>query len=67
MPTINQLIRKPRKSKIKTTSILHSPKLNPLKIEYARERILSKEEYVCRLKTRTLRKNFSALRKVNYG
>ena len=65
MPTINQLIRKPRKSKTqKTKYIALATNFNPLKNRYAREKNPFKRGVCLQVKTMTPKKPNSALRKV---
>jgi len=65
MPTINQLIRKPRKSKSKKTKyIALATNFNPLKNRYARENNPFKRGVCLQVKTMTPKKPNSALRKV---
>jgi len=65
MPTINQLIRKPRKSKNKKTKyIALATNVNPLKNRYAREKNPFKRGVCLQVKTMTPKKPNSALRKV---
>jgi len=65
MPTINQLIRKPRKSKTqKTKYIALATNFNPLKNRYARENNPFKRGVCLQVKTMTPKKPNSALRKV---
>jgi len=65
MPTINQLIRKPRKSKSqKTKYIALATNFNPLKNRYARENNPFKRGVCLQVKTMTPKKPNSALRKV---
>ena len=65
MPTINQLIRKPRKSKSKKTKyIALATNFNPLKNRYAREKNPFKRGVCLQVKTMTPKKPNSALRKV---
>lgn len=65
MPTINQLIRKPRKSKTqKTKYIALATNFNPLKNRYARESNPFKRGVCLQVKTMTPKKPNSALRKV---
>ena len=64
MPTINQLIRKPRKSKNKKTKyIALATNFNPLKNRYAREKNPFKRGVCLQVKTMTPKKPNSALRK----
>ena len=65
MPTINQLIRKPRKSKAKRVKhIALATNFNPLKNRYAREKNPFKRGVCLQVKTMTPKKPNSALRKV---
>ena len=64
MPTINQLIRKPRKSKAKRVKhIALATNFNPLKNRYAREKNPFKRGVCLQVKTMTPKKPNSALRK----
>ena len=65
MPTINQLIRKPRHSKIKKTKyIALATNFNPLKNRYERINNPFKRGVCIQVKTMTPKKPNSALRKV---
>ena len=65
MPTINQLIRKPRKSKTqKTKYIALAKNFNPLKNRYSVENNPFKRGVCLQVKTMTPKKPNSALRKV---
>lgn len=65
MPTINQLIRKPRKSKVKKTKYIALAKnFNPLKNRYSVENNPFKRGVCLQVKTMTPKKPNSALRKV---
>ena len=65
MPTINQLIRKPRKSKAKRVKhIALATNFNPLKNRYSREKNPFKRGVCLQVKTMTPKKPNSALRKV---
>ncbi len=65
MPTINQLIRKPRKSKTKKTKyIALARNFNPLKNRYSKENNPFKRGVCLQVKTMTPKKPNSALRKV---
>ena len=65
MPTINQLVRKPRKSKsTKTKHIALATDYNPLKNRYKRANNPFKRAVCLQVKTMTPKKPNSALRKV---
>lgn len=65
MPTINQLVRKPRESKRKKTShIALATNFNPLKNRYKKAKNPFKRGVCLQVKTMTPRKPNSALRKV---
>ncbi len=65
MPTINQLVRKPRKSKKqKTTHIALATNFNPLKNKYTKTKNPFKRGVCLQVKTMTPKKPNSALRKV---
>jgi len=65
MPTINQLIRKPRKSAKKVSKSIHLQRIhNTLKSKYIEEDAPLKRGVCLKVTTRTPRKPNSALRKV---
>lgn len=65
MPTINQLIRKPRKTAKKVSKSIHLQRLhNTLKSKYYQEDAPLKRGVCLKVTTRTPRKPNSALRKV---
>lgn len=65
MPTINQLVRKPRKAKKKTVKHLAlATNFNPLKNKYTRANNPFKRGVCLQVKTMTPKKPNSALRKV---
>lgn len=65
MPTINQLIRKPRKSAKKVSKSIHLQRIhNTLKSKYINEEAPLKRGVCLKVTTRTPRKPNSALRKV---
>ncbi len=65
MPTINQLVRKPRESKRKKTShIALATNFNPLKNRYKKAKNPFKRGVCLQVKTMTPKKPNSALRKV---
>jgi len=65
MPTINQLIRKPRKSAKKVSKSIHLQRIhNTLKSKYIHDEAPLKRGVCLKVTTRTPRKPNSALRKV---
>lgn len=65
MPTVNQLVRKPRKSKRKkTTHLALGTNFNPLKNRYKKTKNPFKRGVCLQVKTMTPKKPNSALRKV---